>query len=77
MSQRIIVCCISLLALTFLVSDTSAAERKREKGFVTVFDGKTLKGWEATPKGTEAAWTSQGQKQRAQNSAKKKIKCPW
>lgn len=59
MFQRIVVCCISLFALTPLVTDSCAAERKNEKGFVTVFDGKTLKGWEATPKGTEAAWTVQ------------------
>lgn len=36
----------------------SAAEqpKQNEKGFLSIFDGKTLNGWEATPVGTDDAW---------------------
>jgi hypothetical protein len=35
----------------------SAAPPKGEAGFVSMFDGKTLDGWEATPAKTAPAWT--------------------
>ena len=41
-----------LLVLTF----TTAPAAGRD-GFVSMFDGKTLKGWEATPARTAGAWT--------------------
>jgi hypothetical protein len=36
---------------------TSASFPKGEAGFVSMFDGKTLDGWEATPAKTAPAWT--------------------
>ena len=41
-----------LLSIVFALSNTSAA---KEKGFVKIFDGKTLNGWQPT-KGSENAW---------------------
>lgn len=55
MSRRLLTSMFSLLLLTVLVTQ-GQAEKKNDKGFVKVFDGKTLDGWEATPKGTEDAW---------------------
>ena len=41
--------------LFFVILTTAQAAEK--DGFVSMFDGKTLKGWEATPSKTAAAWT--------------------
>ena len=41
-----------LLSIVFALYNTSAA---KEKGFVKIFDGKTLNGWQPT-KGSENAW---------------------
>ncbi|MAE31860.1 MAG: hypothetical protein CMO43_09785 [Verrucomicrobiales bacterium] len=35
----------------------AAGQAVGKDGFVSMFDGKTLKGWEATPSKTAAAWT--------------------
>ena len=35
----------------------ATAQAVEKDGFVSMFDGKTLKGWEATPSKTAAAWT--------------------
>ena len=58
--------CISkrlcFLALTALVTSSLvalAAAPKKKADFVSMFDGKTLDGWEATPATTAAAWTVQ------------------
>ena len=38
--------------------DTSALfKAANAEGFVTIFDGKTLQGWEEMPAGKEKAWT--------------------
>ena len=42
--------------LLFVVIFTTAQAVEKD-GFVSMFDGKTLKGWEATPSKTAAAWT--------------------
>ena len=42
--------------LLFVVILTTAQAVEKD-GFVSMFDGKTLKGWEATPSKTAAAWT--------------------
>ena len=42
--------------LLFVVILTTAQASEKD-GFVSMFDGKTLKGWEATPSKTAAAWT--------------------
>ncbi|MCH2365357.1 MAG: DUF1080 domain-containing protein, partial [Planctomycetes bacterium] len=42
----------------FLVSAGSSAEDKKlEPGFVSLFDGKTLKGWSTMPKQASKAWS--------------------
>ena len=43
----------SLLFLLGLV----AAQAAGKDGFVSIFDGKTLKGWEAIPSTSAPAWT--------------------
>ena len=56
---------IGLLATLILTSACSAEYTASEKkaaetdkdGFVSIFDGKTLKGWEALPAETAPAWT--------------------
>jgi len=47
---------ISFILLSGLVTAQAAAK----DGFIFIFDGKTLKGWEATPLKTAPAWTVQG-----------------
>ena len=50
------------LALTGIVTSSLvalAAAPKKEADFVSMFDGKTLDGWEATPAKTAPAWTVQ------------------
>ena len=42
--------------LLFVVILTTAQAAEKD-GFVSMFDGKTLKGWEATPARTAGAWT--------------------
>ena len=34
-----------------------SAQGADKDGFIPIFDGKTLKGWEATPAKTAPAWT--------------------
>ncbi len=56
---------IKLLATLILasacISGCTANEKKLAEtdkdGFVSIFDGKTLKGWEALPADTAPAWT--------------------
>ena len=43
-------------SLLFLLCLATAQEAGKD-GFVSIFDGKTLKGWEATPAKTAPAWT--------------------
>ncbi len=38
-------------------STDEKTEAKDEEGFLSIFDGKTLKGWEAIPAKTSKAWT--------------------
>ena len=47
---------ISFILLSGLVTAQAAAK----DGFIFIFDGKTLKGWEATPLKAAPAWTVQG-----------------
>ncbi|MEM7397214.1 MAG: family 16 glycoside hydrolase, partial [Verrucomicrobiota bacterium] len=42
--------------IRYLISLGGGAEKEKD-GFVSIFDGKTLKGWEAMPKQTAGAWT--------------------
>ena len=54
---------ITLLAILILGSacvaekKKSAQPKKDKDGFVSIFDGKTLKGWHALPANTAPAWT--------------------
>jgi hypothetical protein len=50
---------ITLLAMALLVSACAIMKpvEKQEDGFVSIFDGKTLRGWEALPAKTAPAWT--------------------
>ncbi len=41
-------------------STDEKTESKDEEGFLSIFDGKTLKGWEAIPAKTTKAWTVKG-----------------
>ena len=43
-------------SLLFLLG-LATAQAVGKDGFVSIFDGKTLKGWEATPAKTAPAWT--------------------
>ncbi len=52
MRSTILLTCLSLLISCFSPAGVSTAS---EKGFVRIFDGKSLKGWEPT-KGAENAW---------------------
>ena len=38
------------------VTGASSKQPPQEPGFKSIFDGKTLHGWEATPPGSETAW---------------------
>ena len=50
-----------LAALAFIVTCPTLSavgeEKANEDGFMSIFDGKTLSGWEAMPAKTAAAWT--------------------
>jgi hypothetical protein len=52
---------LALLAVACLSTshsqDAEATPLANAEGFVTVFDGKTLRGWEEMPAGKERAWT--------------------
>jgi hypothetical protein len=52
MSFKKITLCLVLLALG--IASAPAADKE---GFISIFDGKTLKGWEAMPAETAPAWT--------------------
>ena len=54
-SRNISVISVAVIMTFSLVA--SAAGQKGESGFVSMFDGKTLDGWEATPAKTAPAWT--------------------
>ena len=41
-----------------LLISLACAQAVEKDGFVSMFDGKTLNGWEAMPANTEAAWTA-------------------
>ncbi len=43
-------------AIIFMLG-TFFAQAADKGGFISIFDGKTLKGWEATPAKTAPAWT--------------------
>ena len=67
---------LCFLALTALVTSSLvalAAAPKKEADFVSMFDGKTLDGWEATPATTAAAWTVRGAGQLFEISAGTKL----
>ena len=44
--------CLALVVLG--IFSVKAADKE---GFISIFDGKTLKGWEAMPAETAPAWT--------------------
>ena len=46
--------------LTLLTLGITFSEGADKDGFISIFDGKTLKGWEATPAKTAPAWTVKG-----------------
>ena len=55
---------LALLAIVCLspshsqnASPTNAQAAADAEGFITIFDGKTLQGWEEMPAGKEKAWT--------------------
>ncbi len=50
-------CFLAAAAILACSLIASAAPPKGEAGFVSMFDGKTLDGWEATPANTAPAWT--------------------
>ena len=47
----------TIITSWFLFFCLAAGQAVGKDGFVSMFDGKTLKGWEATPSKTAAAWT--------------------
>ena len=47
-------------SLTLLTLGITFSEGADKDGFISIFDGKTLKGWEATPAKTAPAWTAKG-----------------
>ena len=49
-----------LFAKLLLVITFTTAQAAGKDGFVAMVDGKTLKGWEATPARTAGAWTVKG-----------------
>src|SRR5215217_9083711 len=50
MSSRFIKAGILLVAILTIGSQGSSFAQKKEKGFKTIFDGKTLNGWDGDPK---------------------------
>ena len=56
--------CTVLMTPSLLLAESHATDRDKiatedEKCFVSIFDGKTMKGWEATPANTAKAWTAE------------------
>ena len=53
----------TLILASVCITSCTANEKKLAQadkdGFVSIFDGKTLKGWEALPAKTAPAWTVQ------------------
>jgi len=48
---------LTLLAMVGLALNATKLQAADDDGFVSIFDGKTLKGWEAMPAETAPAWT--------------------
>jgi hypothetical protein len=48
---------VSLVCVTGCMAKEKALADTNKHGFVSIFDGKTLKGWEALPAHTAPAWT--------------------
>ena len=44
-------------SIMLVAASTSAANQKDEAGFVSMFDGKSLKGWTVMPAKASQAWT--------------------
>ena len=42
---------------TLVVLGTTSAQTADKDGFISIFNGKTLEGWEAMPAKTAPAWT--------------------
>ena len=47
----------SAIVFLLVMLGISSAQGADKDGFISIFDGKTLKGWEATPAKTAPAWT--------------------
>ncbi|MEK6239494.1 MAG: DUF1080 domain-containing protein, partial [Planctomycetales bacterium] len=50
---------VAVLAAFPISSPATAAEPKKESGFASMFDGKSLDGWSVTPSGAAKAWSVQ------------------
>ena len=50
MNSRFISAGLILAVLMTIGSQVSSVAQKKEKGFVSIFDGKSLKGWDGDPK---------------------------
>ncbi|WP_026628686.1 3-keto-disaccharide hydrolase [Dyadobacter alkalitolerans] len=50
MNSRFISAALMLAVLLSIGSQISCVAQKKEKGFVSIFDGKSLKGWDGDPK---------------------------
>ena len=48
----------AILIVLFVGALFAAEKEKKDKGFVSMFDGKTLKGWSAAPERAAKAWTA-------------------
>jgi len=55
--NRTLQCTLMTMALLASTGAVVQAAEKDEEGFISIFDGKTLKGWEAMPAITAPAWT--------------------
>ncbi len=57
MSDKLFQLAVLTLLVTWPVLSAIGQEKADDDGFVSIFDGKTLAGWEAMPAETAAAWT--------------------
>jgi len=55
--RRLQVTCLTGFSVLLISIYTSAEEQKSEPGFLSIFDGKSLKGWSPMPAKTAKAWT--------------------